>query len=113
MKEALDGGRYDPGGIMKFPDSSIIDEWKNAEKCKDNRGDLLPYFFDPNSNIMNETVIRTLLGENMIGIDNMEKWKEVMGLKIMRINMWGYDVTRIDSPFIRQVKQTTHECYLL
>ena len=69
---------------MKFPDSSNIEAWKNYKQCKDNRGDLLPYYFDPNSNLMNESVIRTLLGELMIGINNMEKWKEVMGLRVMR-----------------------------
>ena len=65
---------------MKFPDSSNIEAWKNSEQCKDNRGDLLPYYFDPDSNLRNESIIRTLLGELMIGIDNTEKWKDVMGL---------------------------------
>ena len=96
MTEALDGGRFDPGGIMKFPHSSNIEAWRNAEQCKDNRGDLVPYYFDPNSNLMNESLIRTLLGEIMIGIDNSEKWKDVMGLK----------VKRIDFPFKGQVIMT-------
>ena len=87
MTEALDGTRWGSGGIMKFPQSSNIESWKNAEQCKNNRGHMLPYYFDPNSNLMNESVIRTLLGEIMIGNDKTGKLEEVMGLKKERRNL--------------------------
>ena len=84
MKEALHGPQRLPGGIMKLSESSNIDAWKNSKQCKINRGYLLPHYFDTNSNLMNESLIRTMLGEIMIGINNMDKWKHVMGLTVKR-----------------------------
>ena len=83
MKQILDG-TLAIDGLMEFPNSADINAWKTWKQCKNNRGDLLPYFFDPNSNLLNESLIRTLLGEIMIGIDNTDKWEQVMGLKVMR-----------------------------
>ena len=78
---------------MKLSESSNIDAWKNSKQCKINRGYLLPHYFDTNSNLMNESLIRTMLGEIMIGIDNMDKWKQIMGLAVKRIRLPGRSQT--------------------
>ena len=70
---------------MKLQESSNIDAWKNSEQCKQNRGYLLPHYFDAGSELMNESLISTMLGEVMIGIDNMDKWEQVMGLTVKRV----------------------------
>ena len=85
MKHALDG-RFDDG-IMKFPHSSNSATWKNDQDCKDRRGDLLPYYFDPNTSLKNESVIRNLIGEVMLGINNGEKWKQVTGREFQKIKL--------------------------
>ena len=93
MKETLDGPRGLPGGIMKFHESSNIDVWKNYEKCKVNRGYLLPHYFDAKSDLMNESLIRNMLGEIMIGIDNLNTWEKVMGLTAERVKLPGRNQT--------------------
>ena len=78
---------------MKLHGSSNIDAWKNSKQCKINRGYLLPHYFDAKSDLMNESLIRDMLGEIMIGIDNMDKWKQVMGLTVKRIRRPGRNQT--------------------
>ena len=74
---------------MKLQESSNIDAWKNSEQCKQNRGYLLPHYFDAGSELMNESLISTMLGEVMIGIDNMDKWEQVMGLRVKKVKLPG------------------------
>ena len=68
-------------------------EFGNSEQCRINRGYLLPHYFDAKSDLMNESLIRDMLGEIMIGIDNMDKWKQVMGLTVKRIRRPGRNQT--------------------
>ena len=98
MKQIFEGKEAAPGGIMKFPEPASIEEWKNYKYCRDNRYNLLPYYFDPNSKLRNESVIKTLLGEIMIGINNTDELEQVLGLR----------VARIYSPFIGQVDVSHH-----
>ena len=74
---------------MKLPVLSNIDAWKNSKQCKINRGYLIPHYFDAKSDLMNESLIRTMLGEIMIGIDNLNKWEKVMGLTAKRVKLPG------------------------
>ena len=78
---------------MKLPVLSNIDAWKNSKQCKINRGYLLPHYFDAKSDLMNESLISRMLGEIMIGIDNLNKWEKVMGLTVERVKLPGRNQT--------------------
>ena len=59
---------------------------------------LLPYYFSPNGDIMNESIIRDHFTKLMAGINNDEAWKSLMGIRFsqrpkfqfhrLRNNVW-------------------------
>ena len=90
----------------KYEKSVKPDSWEDDYLCMAHAKILLPYYFSPNADIQNDSVVYDLFGKIMAGIDNREEWKQEMGLKIDSIDfgdgieeMLDFNSRVLPSPF--------------
>ena len=74
--------------LMRFPSWSNPKLWHKEDGFIKRKESLLPYFMSPSGGISNDGM-EDLLGKIMVGIDNSEAWKAVLGFDISKREFGG------------------------